>query len=193
MTNSKFIGKFEEWKSGVKESKKITLVDDLTKSNVDRLGAMGDINFVLDKKHIKDDLLIVGGDNLFSGSLKGFIDFALKKNPDVTIGVYELKNIKDASKYGVVRINKKNRVIEFQEKPSNPRSPLVAMCLYFIPARQFDSINDYMKIRKGKSDATGKYIDWLKDKEDVYSFVFKGSWYDIGDHKYLSAAKKGFA
>ncbi len=193
MTNSKFIGKFKEWKLRVKESKKVTLVDDRTKSNADRLGAIGDINFVLDKKHIKDDLLIIGGDNLFTGSLKGFIDFALKNNPNATIGVYKLKKIKDASKYGVVRADKRNRVIEFQEKPDNPKSPLVAMCLYFIPARQFNLINDYMKIRKGKLDATGKYIDWLKNKEDVYCFIFKGSWYDIGDHKYLSAAKKNFA
>ena len=193
MTNSKFIGKFKEWKSGIKASKKITLVDDCTKSNTDRLGAMGDLNFVLNKKHIKDDLLIIGGDNLFSGSLKRFIDFALKNKPNATIGAYKLKKIKDASKYGVVGINKINKVIEFQEKPVNPKSPLVAMCLYFIPALQFNLINDYMKIRKGKSDATGKYIDWLRNKEDVYCFVFKGSWYDIGDHKYLSAAKKNFA
>lgn len=193
VTNSKFIGKFKEWKSGIKESKKITLVDDCTKNNTDRLGAIGDISFVLNKKHIKDDLLIIGGDNLFSGSLKGFVDFALKNNPDATIGAYKLKEIKDASKYGVVRINKRNQVIEFQEKPEHPKSPLVAMCLYFIPAKQFNLINDYRKIRKGKSDATGKYIDWLKNKEDIYCFVFKGSWYDIGDYKYLNAAKKDFA
>lgn len=193
VTNSKFIGKFKEWKLGVKESKKITLVDDCTKNNTDRLGAIGDIRFVLNKKYIKDDLLIIGGDNLFSGSLKGFIDFALLHKPNATIGVYKLKKIKEASKYGVVRVNKRNRVIEFQEKPKNPQSPLVAMCLYFIPAGQLNLVNDYMKIRKGKLDATGKYIDWLKNKEDVYCFVFKGSWYDIGDRKYLSAAKKKFA
>ncbi|MFA5287094.1 MAG: nucleotidyltransferase family protein [Candidatus Omnitrophota bacterium] len=193
VTNSKFIGKFKEWRSGVKEPEKITLVDDRTKSNTDRLGAMGDISFVLNKRHIKDDLLIIGGDNLFSGSLKGFINFALRKNPDATIGAYKLKNIKDASKYGVVKINRKNKVIGFQEKPVDPKSPLVAMCLYFIPAGQFSLINDYMKIRKGKSDATGKYIDWLKNKKDIYCFIFKGSWYDIGDYKYLNAAKRSFA
>lgn len=193
VTNSKFIGKFKEWKLGVRESKKITLVDDCTKSNIDRLGAMGDINFVLNKKHIKDDLLIIGGDNLFSGSIKVFTDFALKNKPDATIGVYKLKNIKDASKYGVVGIDKRSRVIEFQEKPDHPKSSLVAMCLYFIPGEKLNLINKYLKIRKGKSDATGKYIDWLKSKEDIYCFVFKGSWYDIGDRKYLSAAKKNFA
>jgi glucose-1-phosphate thymidylyltransferase len=193
VTNSKFINKFKEWTSNIKESNKITLVDDRTKNNADRLGAIGDVSFVLNRKHIKDDLLIIGGDNLFSGNLKGFIDFALKNKPNATIGAYKLKNIKDASKYGVVKVDKMKRVIEFQEKPENPKSPLVAMCLYFIPQGQSDLINDYMKIRKGKLDATGKYIDWLKSKNDIYCFIFKGSWYDIGDYKYLNAAKKKFA
>ncbi len=193
VTNSKFINKFEEWRSKAKKQSKITLIDDRTKSNTDRLGAMGDINFVLNKRKIKDDLLIIGGDNLFSGNLKGFIDFAQKNKPQATIGVYKLKKLKDASKYGVVRIDKKNRLIEFQEKPAHPASPLVAMCLYFIPSGQLNLIRDYMKILKSKLDATGKYIDWLKNKRDIYCFVFKGSWYDIGDLKYLNAAKNNFA
>lgn len=193
VTNSKFIGKFEEWRLKAKEPNKITLVDDCTKSNTDRLGAMGDISFVLNKRNIKDDLLIIGGDNLFSGRLKAFVDFALKNKPSATIGVYKLKKIKDASKYGVVGIDKRNRVIEFEEKPKDPKSPLVAMCLYFIPKKHLNLVKKYLKIRATKSDATGKYIDWLKNKEDIFCFIFKGSWYDIGDHKYLNAAKKNFA
>ena len=193
VTNSKFIGQFKKWRREFTATKKITLVDDCTKSNTDRLGAIGDLNFVINKKHIQDDLLIIGGDNLFSGSLKGFIAFALKNIPDATIGAYKLKQIKDASNYGVVKIGKERKVIGFEEKPRVPKSPLVAMCLYFIPAAQFNLINEYMRISKGKLDATGKYIDWLKSKRNIYCFVFKGSWYDIGDHKYLSAAKKGFA
>ena len=72
VTNSKFIADFRKWAKTVNSPKKITLVDDLTKNNQDRLGAIGDINFAIKKKKIKEDLLVVGGDNLFSGSLRGF-------------------------------------------------------------------------------------------------------------------------
>ncbi len=192
VTNSKFFPVFKTWSRKVKARRKITLINDLTKSNEDRLGAMGDIGFVLDKKHIKEDLLIVGGDNLFDGSLNDFIKFAKSKTPSVTIGVYRLKNIKDATRYGVVKISKESKIIDFHEKPEKPNSSLVAMCLYYLPYSGLKFIKDYMRIAK-KNDATGRYIDWIKDRVDTYSFVFSGKWYDIGDYKYLNSAKKSFA
>jgi len=175
-----------------KGRKKITLVDDRTKSNEDRLGAIGDINFVLRNRRIKDDLLVIGGDNLFSGNLNEFINFALKNKPNTTIGAYRLKNKNDASKYGVLKVGRDHRVVEFKEKPKRPNSSLVAMCLYYIPVEQLSLIGNYMKLNKNKVDATGKYVDWLKKKADIFCFVFKGSWFDIGDHKYLAAANKDF-
>jgi glucose-1-phosphate thymidylyltransferase len=193
VTNSKFIGKFKKWRSGFKGPKKITLVDDHTKSNLDRLGAIGDLSFVLKNRHIQEDLLVLGGDNLFSGDLNKFIAFAESNNPDVTIGVFKLKRLKDASRYGVVKIGKNNKIINFKEKPRNPKSPFVAMCLYYMPAKRLNLVNKYIGLKKRKSDATGKYISWLKGKVDTYCFIFEGSWYDIGEHKYLNAAKNNFA
>ncbi|MDO8488736.1 MAG: nucleotidyltransferase family protein [Candidatus Omnitrophota bacterium] len=193
VTNSKFIVFFDEWLKSVKSPKKITLVDDLTKSNQDRLGAIGDVNFIIKKLKIRDDLLVVGGDNLFSGSLKGFLGFSGRKIPAVSIGLYKLKEKKDASRYGVVKLNTGKKVVSFEEKPKKPQSFLVAMCLYYIPKDYLGLVKEYLQNKKIKADATGSYICWLKDRIDVYGYVFGGSWFDIGDYKYLNAAKKGFA
>jgi len=192
VTNSKFINKFRFWKKTVKSNKKITLVDDLTHNNQDRLGAIGDIDFVLQKRKVNDDLLVIGGDNLFSGNLVSFISFANKNKPNVSIGLFRLKNRKDAVRYGVAKINKNKRIIDFKEKPLNPESNLVAMCLYYIPQAQLRLVKDYISLSKKKVDATGKYIDWLKEKHKTFGFVFSGSWFDIGDRKYLNAAKANF-
>ncbi|MDD5109123.1 MAG: nucleotidyltransferase family protein [Candidatus Omnitrophica bacterium] len=193
VTNSKFIDVFDVWIKSVKSPKKITLVDDLTKSNHDRLGAIGDINFVIKKLKIRDDLLVVGGDNLFNGPLKGFLNFSRRKNSAVSIGLYKLKEKNDASRYGVVKLDIGKKVISFEEKPKKPQSLLVAMCLYYMPKDCLGLIKEYIQNRKIKADATGSYIAWLKDRIDVYGYVFGGSWFDIGDYKYLNAAKKGFA
>lgn len=192
VTNSKFIAKFRQWQRTAKVKKPLSLVDDLTTSNAHRLGAIGDIDFVIKKKHIKDDILVIGGDNLFSGGLNGFLDFASGKKPAATIGLYQLKVLKDASKYGVARLDRLRRVVYFEEKPKKPGSRLVAMCLYYIPAERLKLIKEYLKIGK-KADATGNYIGWLKDRIETYGFIFQGSWYDIGDFKYLTKAKKYFA
>jgi glucose-1-phosphate thymidylyltransferase len=192
VTNSKFISDFRRWRKGVKSPKKITLVNDLTKDNQDRLGAIGDINFVIKKKKLREDLLVVGGDNLFSGSVQNFLDVAKKNITSASIGLFRLKRRKDASHYGVAKLDKSKKVVNFQEKPKHPQSNLVAMCMYYIPKNHLRLINDYMQDKTIKADATGSYIAWLKDKIDVYGYVFSGSWFDIGDHKYLNTAKKEF-
>lgn len=192
VTNSKFIAKFRQWKKKTAVKKKLSLVDDRTRNNSDRLGAIGDINFVLNKKRIKEDILVIGGDNLFSAGLAGFLKFAFQKKPGATIGLYKLKDIKDAYRYGVAKLDKEKRVIHFEEKPGKPQSRLVAMCLYYIPFERLGLIKEYMKVT-GKTDATGNYIDWLKERIEAYGFIFHGAWYDIGDLKYLTRAEKYFA
>ncbi len=192
VTNSKFISKFREWAKGVKIHKRISLVDDLTKNHSDRRGAIGDINFAIDKKHIKDNLLVVGGDNLFDGNLKGFLSFAKARQSHPVIGAYSIKDKKGARNYGVIKIDRKNKVVNFQEKPRRPKTKLVAMCLYYFPKGKLGLIKEYLNSRTNKHDATGFYINWLIKKEPVYGFLFSGRWYDIGHRQFYQEARLNF-
>ncbi|MFA4854332.1 MAG: nucleotidyltransferase family protein [Candidatus Omnitrophota bacterium] len=192
VTNSKFIRVFRPWAKARKSPKKITLIDDLTKNNRDRLGAIGDIDFVVKRKGVKEDLLVIGGDNLFSGKLKGFLDFFRAHRDAPCIGLYRLRNRKDAVRYGVAKLNRRKAIISFIEKPKKPESNLVAMCLYYMPKDSLGSIKQYLRDNKKQADTTGGYIAWLKNRVDIYGYVFKGSWFDIGDYKYLNAAKEKF-
>ncbi len=193
VTNSKFISQFRKWRQKLRTQKRINLVDDLTKSNLDRRGAIGDIDFTIDKKRIKGDLLVIGGDNLFDGDLKDFLLFAKANQNSPVIGAYNIRNRLNAKKYGVVKLDKNNRVIDFKEKPKNPESTLVAMCLYYFPKERLGLIKEYLKNKIKKTDATGLYIEWLRKKLPIYGFVFNGRWYDIGDYKFYNEAKQAFA
>ena len=192
VTNSKFIPVFEKWASKINCRKRISLVDDLTSSPLDRRGAIGDMDFTINKKNINDDLLVVGGDNLFDGTLKEFLSFAKLVKGHPVIGAYDIKNLAQANKYGVIELDKKNKIIDFKEKPQKPKSTLVAMCLYYFPKTKLKLIKEYLKDKKHKSDATGFYIDWLRKKDQVYGFVYNGQWYDIGDKKFYSRARNNF-
>ena len=192
ITNSKFNKFFRLWKKSIKSPKKITIIDDLTRNNQDRLGAIGDINFAIKKLKVKEDLLVIGGDNLFSGSLSGFLAFSRNHISQASVGLYRLKRKKDASRYGVAKLNSQKKIISFIEKPKNPQSDLVAMCLYYMPKDSLGLVEEYMHNKNKQTDATGGYIAWLKTRTDIYGYVFNGSWFDIGDFKYLNAAKEIF-
>lgn len=192
VTNSKFISIFKKWAKELKISKSITLIDDLTKEHADRRGAIGDMDFVIDQRRVADDLLVVGGDNLFEDELHEFLSFAKDKTPSPVIGIYDIKNKEQALKYGVLRMDKDNMVIDFEEKPKNPNSTLIAMCLYYFTKEKLGLIKEYLDEKTDKHDATGFYIDWLRKKEKVYGFVFSGRWYDIGHHEFYEEANKTF-
>ncbi|MDD4939672.1 MAG: nucleotidyltransferase family protein [Candidatus Omnitrophica bacterium] len=192
VTNNKFIPHFRKWEKKLRGSKRVFLVNDLTRTIKTRRGAIGDMNFVINKKGIRDDLLVVGGDNLFSEGLERFVSFArAKKNP--VIGVYNIKKKSEAGKYGVIKLGRQNRLLDFKEKPQDPDSALIAMCLYYFPRKKIGLVKQYLESKTDKRDATGFYIDWLRKKEKVFGFVFGGIWYDIGDRKFLKEADKRFS
>lgn len=101
---------------------------------------------------------------MFDYDLRNFISFAKANKSHPVIGIYNTKSKLQAKKYGVVRVDNNNRLIDFKEKPPNPKSTLVAMCLYYFPKGKLRLIKEYLDTKKNKQDATGFYIDWLRRK-----------------------------
>ncbi len=194
VTNNKFYRIFEKWALDLRSVSvfpDIKIVNDGTNTPEDRLGSIGDIDFVLNNMTINDDLLVVGGDNLFNFNVQEYILFAVDKSPAVTIGVYDIGNIKEAKKFGVVLVNGNNKILSFEEKPSSPASSLIAMCFYYFPRSSLGMVSEYLRESK-KSDKAGDYIKWLIGKTDVYGFKFSGTWYDIGSIEAYREAQMNF-
>lgn len=177
VTNNKFYKDFHQWQKNSYFNKDIVVINDKTTSDKDKLGAIGDIDLVIKKMDIDDDLLIVAGDNLFRFELAEFVDFFKKNGLSIASYKYPYKN--ELSRYGIVELDRNNRVIRFQEKPQKPRSDLVAMCLYGFPKNKLGLIKEYL-MKGNNKDAPGFYLQWLVEKESVYSFIFSGQWHDIG-------------
>ncbi|MFH1413351.1 MAG: nucleotidyltransferase family protein [Candidatus Omnitrophota bacterium] len=190
ITNSRFISDFKKWQKGSKFKLRLSLVDDLTKNIDDRRGAIGDLSFAVARKRIKDDLLVIAGDNIFADSLRNFIYFGKKMN-NAVIGIYNIKNKTQARQYGVIKLDRKKRLVNFEEKPKKPKSTLVAMCLYYFPKKRLSLIKEYMH-KNHRHDTAGSYISWLQGRTPVYGHVFDRWWYDIGDHKSYRQAQRHF-
>ena len=190
VSNNKFTPHFQKW-AATRSGLSIRVVNDGTNTPEERLGSVGDIRFVWQKESSLQDWLIIGGDNLFDGDLSRFIDYALSKSPAMTIGAYDIKDIQAATKFGVIAINAEKKVISFQEKPKNPASSLITMCLYYFPQQTLEYLTEYLRESKAV-DAAGSYIQWLSEKKNVYGFQFSGKWYDIGSFESLEDARAHF-
>jgi len=190
VSNNKFTPHFQQWAT-TRSGLSIRVVNDGTNTPEERLGSVGDIRFVWEKEPSLQDWLIIGGDNLFDGDLTHFVDDAFSKSPAITIGAYDIHDIKAATKFGIVAVDAKNKVISFQEKPQNPLSTLTAMCLYYFPKQTLLYMAEYLR-ESTAVDAAGSYIKWLSEKKNVYGFQFSGKWYDIGSIESLEEARANF-
>ncbi|MBL7081844.1 MAG: nucleotidyltransferase family protein [Candidatus Omnitrophica bacterium] len=180
VTNNRFFKQFKAWANSHKIKYPIRIINDLTASPEDRLGAIGDMYFVFGQEGLTDDFLVLGGDNFFEGSLLDFIHFAKGKYPFASIGLFDIKDKEQARHYGVARLDQGSRLVEFCEKPARPKSSLVAMCLYYFPQAKLRLIEDYFARPHNSFDTLGSYINWLSKKESVYGYKFSDLWFDIG-------------
>ena len=190
VTNNKFYNQFNDWlQPKLKDCPyRYKLLNDGSNSVEDRLGAIGDIQLVIEKEKISEDLLVVGGDNLFDFDLSDFTAFAYAKIPFHSVCLYlPVNNHMDLTQYGIAQVTDDSRVLDFEEKPDFPRSNLIATCIYFFPKEKLKLINEYIW-QGNRSDAPGSYLRWLTDSDRVYGKICDGIWYDLGDFDSLSEA-----
>ena len=190
VTNDKFSQQFTEWLKNFHSKKQIEIINDGTKNNEDRLGALGDINYVINLKNLDDDLIVIAGDNLFDLSLCEITNIFNEKNQNIIV-LHDVKDLELAKHFGVVQIDGNKIVVNFEEKPIRPKSTLISTGIYFFPKKTLPLIKKY--IDDGNNpDKSGNFIKWLYKKEDVFAYVTEREWYDIGSKDQLEKADKKF-
>lgn len=191
ITNEKFTPHFEEWAEAADYSKQLTIVNDGTTTNDNRLGAIGDIQFVIEEQDVQDDLLILAGDNLFDFELTDFVDYFNEVDTEV-ITAYEEKNEDQLKRAGIVELDENGRVQSFEEKPDQPKSNYAVPAFYIYKKETLPRINDYLEA-DNDPDAPGHFIPYLLNKELVHAYLFEGNRYDIGTLESYERIQKLFA
>jgi glucose-1-phosphate thymidylyltransferase len=194
VTNRKFYPHFRNWHERLKAasiySKKITIIDDNTTQDGKKLGAIGDMKFVIDSGNISDNILVVGGDNLFEFNLTDFISYFYEKNKNL-VALHDIKDNEAVKRFSVVKLNPDNKLIAFEEKPKNPATTLIAICAYILKKETLPRITEYLK--KGNNpDAPGYLIEWLYENDAMYGWVFSEPWFDIGSIKQFEEANEKY-
>ena len=191
VTNNKFYNGYVEWSANSPFSKEIVIVNDNTLEDETKLGAIGDIDYVMKSQGIDDDVLIIAGDNLFNFNIESFIKKGYNVKPSASMGVYDIKDIKAAHLYGIVALDENGLIIEFQEKPDEPKSTLAAVGIYFLPKDIARLITDYLS-EGNSSDQPGHFMTWLSKQGKLYGFELVGDWYDIGSIESYNKANESY-
>lgn len=190
VTNDKFYPNFLAWQRRFSSSKPIEILSDGTTTNENRLGAIGDINYVLHAREIHEDLMVVAGDNLFEVPLSKVTN-SFYQWEHSTLALYDVKDRELAKKYGIIAVDENFKVIDFQEKPAEPSSTLASTGIYLFPKNSLVLLEEYSANGSSK-DRPGDFIAWLYPREPVYAYVTDKTWYDIGSLEQLEKARQEF-
>lgn len=175
VTNARFAQAFEDW-----APEGVTVHDDGTTTNEDRLGAIGDIAFAIERGGLEgEDLLIVAGDNLIGYSLADFVSF-WQEHGGSAIAVRDFPDRNLLTQYGVVELDGDDRVVGLEEKPAEPKSNLAATASYLYTGEHLALLPRYLE-EGNPPDAPGNFMVWLYTREPVYGYRAAGEWHDIGD------------
>ncbi len=194
VTNAKFASDFQKWANayqGQHPEMTIKIINDGSKSDDDKLGAIGDINLVLMRENLtNEDLLVIAGDNLFQQPLRDFVNAA--KHSAATVAVHNVGNLEAMKKYGAVTVDKNGVITNFEEKPEKPKSTLAAVALYYYSREVLPLFTTYLAAGNNP-DQPGLFLQWLYTRKPVNTFEIKGRWLDIGSKETLVKANEIFA
>ena len=188
ISNHRFIAHFEDWQRKHALAKPVRLIDDGSTENENRLGAVRDIQFAVEQLALKADLLIVAGDNVLDFSMHDFIDFALVKRT-ACVMCHEERDIAKQRRTAIITVDESDRILSYEEKPSQPKGDLAVPPFYFYRAEDAERIGE--AITDGcATDAPGSFAAWLSAKTPMHAWKMPGKRYDIGDMKSYEYAQR---
>lgn len=177
ISNHKYVDHFEKWAKT--KPMKITVVDDGTSTNETRLGAVKDIQFVIDCLQLDDDMLVIAGDNVLDFSLTKLLAYAREKKTSCIMRYYE-GNEQKLHKCGVVEIDEQDRILSMEEKPSAPKSHWCCPPFYYYTKADARLVGKGIEAGCG-TDAPGSYIAWLCAQVPVHAMEMPGKRFDVGN------------
>ena len=143
----------------------------------------------LDPKYV----LILSGDHIYKMDYAAMLEDHIKNKASLTVGVIPV-SMKEASRFGIMNTDQNGRIIEFEEKPAQPKSNLASMGIYIF---NWDTLRRYLVEDQAKNremEDFGKNVipAYLSNAENCFAYSFEGYWKDVGTIESLWEANMEF-
>lgn len=192
VTNHKFYDAFRAWAERARPrypDASLSVWDDGTTDEANRLGAVGDMQFTIEQAGLDDDLLVAASDNVFTFPLIEFYEDFRRTGRD-TLLMQRLDDIDTLRAFAVATLDADNRVLSLVEKPKDPPSDIGVYALYLYRRDTLPLIKRYLDEGHSK-DQPGRLPEWMHTFRDIRGYLFDGECVDIGTTEtYYQTAKR---
>jgi glucose-1-phosphate adenylyltransferase len=149
------------------------------------------LNFM--QRYDPEYVLILSGDHIYKMDYEKMLQEHIDKDASLTVSVMEVP-IKEASRFGIMNTDDNGRIIEFEEKPAEPKSNLASMGIYIFTwkrLREFLTANQSkgVSVEDFGNNVIPGYID---GGDNVFVYRFSGYWKDVGTIASLHEANMEF-
>ncbi len=190
VSNHRFIAHFENWLRWRRPPAPVRLLDDGTLTNETRLGGIGDLLLAVERHDVRDDALVLASDNLFAADLAQMVAFARERRGDCVI-VRGLDDLKARQRTGIAVLDADSRLVEFQEKPQQPKTNLAVPPIYVYRSESLRLLGEYLD-GGNNPDSPGHFLGWLCARQPVFGWRCDGEIWDIGNLEQYAQAQEKF-
>ncbi|TJX13208.1 glucose-1-phosphate adenylyltransferase [Tissierella creatinini] len=126
-------------------------------------------------------VLILSGDHIYKMDYRKLLKAHQEKGADVTLAVMEVP-WEEASRFGIVNVDKDNKIVEFDEKPKKPKNNMASMGIYIFSWKELRKYLVMDNKNKESENDFGKNVLplMLSEGKKMYAWSFDGYWKDVG-------------
>ena len=138
-------------------------------------------NIAFIEQYNPDYVLILSGDHIYKMDYNAMLNYHIRNGADATIAVREVP-WEEAPRFGIMNTDSEDRIVEFEEKPKNPKSNKASMGVYIFTWEKLRRYLEADEADKKSNNDFGKNIipNTPADKQVLVAYSFKGYWKDVG-------------
>ena len=126
-------------------------------------------------------VVVLSGDHIYKMDYSKMLDYHIANNADSTIAVIDVPR-SEASRFGIMTCDEEGRIVDFTEKPKEPKSTLASMGIYVF---SWEKLRKYLieneNANTGSKDFGKDIIPaMLANDERLFAYEFEGYWKDVG-------------